>query len=263
MSASTKIEWTNATINFWWGCTKVGPGCDYCYAEAWDRRTGGAHWGVGVPRRKIASARETMLRLNAKAPDWELSHALYLSSGGKTTSGPLRRVFVQSMSDLFDTEVPCEWFEEAWCTICQCEELDIQIVTKRLPAISKRLDECGFSGWPRHAGLIETVVNQHEADRDIDRLLDLQSRYNIPWVGLSMEPLLGDVDLSRWIDRLDWVIVGGESGPRARDNGFVANARSIMAQCASAQVPFFCKQNVRKAPLPEDLMVREFPQVTA
>lgn len=91
---------------------------------------------------------------------------------------------------------------------------------------------------------------------------ELKRHFSIPWVGLSMEPLLGEVDLSKWIDRLDWVIVGGESGRNARDNGFIYNARMIRAECAGAGVPFFGKQNVGKRPLPEDLMVREFPEVT-
>lgn len=68
MAEISRIEWTDATVNFWWGCTKVGPGCDHCYAETWDRRTGGAHWGTGVPRRKIASAAATLARLN-RQPD--------------------------------------------------------------------------------------------------------------------------------------------------------------------------------------------------
>lgn len=252
MADRTKIEWTDATVNFWWGCTKVGPGCDNCYAEAWSKRTGGNHWGVGVPRRKIASARATMLRLQNQYPQWAQMQ------GCGMVPNIRRRVFVQSMSDLFDTEVPVEWFKEAWSTIHQCDSLDIQIVTKRLPNVGKAI---GFTeSWPRHAGLIATVVNQQEADRDCPRLFALKRHFSIPWVGLSMEPLLGEVDLSDWIDRLDWVIVGGESGRNARDNGFVDNARSIMAQCAFAQVPFFGKQNVRKAPLPADLMVREFPE---
>lgn len=138
-------------------------------------------------------------------------------------------------------------------------------------------------------------MNQNEADRDVPRILALKSRLNIPWVGVSCEPLLGPIDLTAiryrdgdaeirvnaltaeaWVEnsdsasaytdendgntKLDWIIVGGESGPRARDNDFLANARSLLAQCRDAAAPFFGKQNVRKHPLPDDLLVRQFPE---
>lgn len=245
MADGTKIEWTDATVNFWWGCTKVGPGCEHCYAETWAKRTGGDHWGVGVPRRKIASAVKTLHRLNNGSAWWAADYHI-----GKLHDHPTRRVFIQSMSDLFDKEVPVEWFNEAWHTIAVCDRLEIQIVTKRISFVEKRL-----SGrpWPKHAGLIISVVNQEEADRDIPRLLELKAKLGIPWVGLSMEPLLGPVDLGQlqrdcpingwltWLDGLDWVIVGGESGGGARpiSRRWV---RDIRDQCAATGTPFLFKQ---------------------
>lgn len=241
MGETSAIEWTDATVNFWWGCTKVGPGCDHCYAETFDKRVGGAHWGQGVPRRQIASAAKTLEKLNRQ--------------GGK-------RVFIQSMSDLFDNEVPKEWFAEAWRNIFRNNACRIQIVTKRISMVEKRLTEVGWPKWPAHAGLMITVVNQAEADRDIPRLLALKAKLGIPWVGLSMEPLLGPVDLTRvrfsdiaTVDvllgldpetgrmgpSLDWVIVGGESGPKARPM-HPDWARSLRDQCEAAGVPFFFKQ---------------------
>lgn len=324
MADKTKIEWADATVNFWWGCTKVGPGCDHCYAEVWDKRTGGAHFGQGVDRRRIASASSTLAKLNRQ--------------GGK-------RVFIQSMSDLFDNEVPADWFNEAWTQILWATECHIQIVTKRVSMVEKRLVHAWRGVWPSHAGLIVTVVNQAEADRDVPRLLDLKAKLGIPWVGLSVEPMLGPVEISRWtasanvtckvckhqfwlhdanpclhaegggwtlacpscgncrckpawtpadartiameppqdwLDRsvgrfdrvhpsialrpmIDWVICGGESGPGARVwDGFEDAARSLRDQCRAAGVAFFMKQMAgpRKAtmpPIPDDLMVREFP----
>ena len=70
MGESSKIEWTDATVNFWWGCTKVGPGCDHCYAEAFDKRVGGSHWGLDAPRRKIASAGALIHRLDNNYSHW-------------------------------------------------------------------------------------------------------------------------------------------------------------------------------------------------
>lgn len=300
MGETSAIEWTDATANPWWGCTKVGPGCDHCYAESFDKRVGGAHWGTGTPRRRIASFAKTLEKLNRQ--------------GGK-------RVFIASMSDLFDNEVPGEWFDEAWAHIHNATNCRIQIVTKRISRAEKAIAESGPPTWPAHAGLIITVVNQAEADRDIPRLLALKAKLGIPWVGLSMEPLLGPVDLtrtgtadsvraafpdlarrienhmrphvingmqiealgashqaithyqtpdhmggfevgSRFYPRLDWVILGGESGHHARpmEDDW---ARDILAQCKAAGVPVFMKQMGGKRkplrPIPEDMLVREFP----
>lgn len=234
MSDNTAIEWTDATVNFWWGCTKVGPGCDHCYAETWSKRTGESIWGAGVPRRKIKSAVATIYRLQNGASWWAADAEI-----GKFHSNSRRRVFVQSMSDLFDKEVPDEWFAEAWDATSACTSLDIQIVTKRVSFIEKCLNG---RVWPSHAGLIISIVNQEEANRDIPRLIELKRRLGIPWIGLSMEPLLGPVILRpEWLAELDWVIVGGESGPGARPM-HPDWARSLRDQCAAANVPFFFKQ---------------------
>lgn len=246
MGENSGIEWTDATVNFWWGCTNVGPGCDHCYAEAMDKRFGPSHWGTGTPRRQIASAATTLAKLNRQ--------------GGK-------RVFIQSMSDLFDNEVPTDWFAEAWEGIQRATRCRIQIVTKRISMVEKRLAVTGWPTWPQHAGLMITVVNQAEADRDIPRLLALKAKLGIPWVGLSMEPLLGPVDLERvWMDSidhalgtsadlpgLDWVIVGGESGPKARPM-HPDWARSLRDQCQSAGVPFFFKQWGEFVPVTTDML---------
>jgi len=168
------------------------------------------------------------------------------------------------MSDLFDNDVPLAWFDEAWTTIEECGRVDIQVVTKRVSNVEKRLAAIGRTAWQKHAGLIITVVNQEEADRDVPRLLALKERLGIPWVGLSIEPMLGPIDLTRiavaggWYDALsgwrnvkerfagigyllDWVIVGGESGPDARLMHLDC-PRAIRDQCAAAGVPFFFKQ---------------------
>lgn len=236
MGDETKIEWTDATVNFWWGCTKVGPGCDHCYAETWSKRTGESIWGSGVPRRKIKSAVATIHRLDNDYAWWAADCQI-----GKLHPNSRRRVFIQSMSDLFDTEVPVEWFAEAWQHISGCDRIDIQIVTKRVPVVEKRLAAIAGS-WPGHAGLIISVVNQDEADRDIPRLIALKAKLGIPWIGLSIEPLLGAVELRpEWLQHLGWVIAGGESGKDARPMhpDWVRNLRD---QCTGAGVPFLFKQ---------------------
>lgn len=280
MGETTEIGWTDASVNFWWGCTKVGPGCDHCYAETFDKRVGGAHWGVGAPRRKIASASNLIRRLNGKCAQ----------------GAPHKRVFIQSMSDLFDLDVPIEWFREAWEEIEGCSFLEIQVVTKRISVVERRLRAIGRATWPAHVGLIVTVVDQDEADRDIRRLISAKHRLRIPWVGLSIEPLLGPIDLeypqSLWpngpqmgcdgsacgcmglpvdapmIHGINWVICGAESGHHARPME-TKWAENIAAQCKTAGVPFFMKQlpgpNGRTikdlALFPEDLRVRQFPNL--
>lgn len=264
MAENSKIEWTDSTVNFWWGCTKVGPGCDHCYAETWSKRTGGNIWGTGVARRKIKSAVALLHRLNGDTV-WPIM------------ANRSRRVFIQSMSDLFDLEVPVEWFAEAWQTIERCGQLNIQIVTKRISAVEKRLAAIGVTTWPKHAGLMITVCNQAEADRDIPRLLELKMKLGIPWVGLSMEPLLGRIDLTKAktgqrrvqsvsdslnsltgeslnghgeyegmftitrTGKLDWVVVGGESGKGARPM-HPDWVRAIRDDCKEDGVAFFFKQ---------------------
>lgn len=255
MSATTGIEWTDATVNFWWGCTKVGPGCDHCYAETWSKRMGGEHWGIGTPRRKIKGAEALIHKLDNGYSQWSADHF-----GGFLPAhcGPRRRVFIQSMSDLFDLEVPDAWFIEAWALIRSCNRIEAQIVTKRISAVEKRL---GSLEWPSHAGLIVTVVNQDEFDRDVPRLRALKKRLNIPWVGISAEPLLGPIHN---VGEIDWVIVGGESGRDARTM-HPDWAREIRDQCAKANVPFFMKQmggttKSRMPAIPDDLLIRDFPR---
>lgn len=249
MADGSTIEWTDATVNFWWGCTKVGPGCDHCYAETFDRRTGGAHWGLGAPRRKIASAVKLIRRLDNGYADWAADREVRVGNAKAfglpvPMMGSRRRVFIQSMSDLFDLEVDLSWFAEAWELIEACDRLEIQIVTKRISVVEKRLNAIGRTAWPRHAGLILTTVTQDEIDRDVPRLLDLTERFALPWIGLSCEPLIEAIRLPGGFLALGkhaWTIVGGESGGRARPFD-VAWAKSLIDQCTSAGAPIFVKQ---------------------
>lgn len=228
MAESSSIEWTDATVNFWWGCTKVGPGCDHCYAESLNAFRGNGQWGAGAPRRKIKGALAMMASLDRRPWMDEL--------------GRRRRVFMSSMCDVFDNEVDPEWRMEAYYSAQHATNLDIQMLTKRISNVAKMVPPDWTSGyWPRHIGLMITVVNQQEADRDVPRLLMLKQQFGIPWVGLSCEPLLGPIDLRSWLQHLDWVIGGGESGKDARPMhpNWISSLRD---QCGSADVPFLFKQ---------------------
>jgi protein gp37 len=280
----TGIAWTTSTFNPWIGCTKVGPGCDHCYAEAWDQRfDGGAHWGPGAPRRR------TNVQNWNKPRRWQRLRREALDRG---EDPPPHRVFCASLADVFDNEVPAEWRADLWRLIAECPDLEWQLVTKRVGNVAKMAP---VTGLPSNVIVIATIVNQEEADRDLDKLDRLKFDGIASKVGVSYEPALGPVDWNDWLyaegdeehgtirHRLDWIIVGGESaqgGAKARlfRTGW---AKSTIDQCRAAGVAVFVKQlgayafddetgfpfkgqdaaGADPAEWPEDLRVREFPRM--
>ncbi len=248
MSEHSAISWTDATFNPWIGCTKVGPGCDNCYAERdFDLRKGIAKWGAGNPRHRTKTW-GALRRWQRQAPAFFAEH------------GRKRRVFSASLADIFDNEVPQDWRADFWAEVRACPDLDLLIVTKRIGNVPKMLPPDWSSALYGHVVILITVVNQEEADRDIAKLLVLKLQF--PWlrVGLSIEPMLGPIDLT-FVDAstaeartmgikldvlkpphgLNWVICGGESGPNARPM-HPDWARSLRDQCMAAGVPFHFKQ---------------------
>lgn len=241
MSANTKIEWADHTFNPWVGCTKVSLGCDHCYAEAWDRRfvvTGHAmRWGAEKPRKRTSAA------------NWRQPLKWNREAGAR---GIRYRVFCASLADVFDNEVPTDWRRDLYALMESTPHLDWLLLTKRIGNARAMLNECAFGRWGAaplpNVWLGSTVVNQTEADRDIPKLLATPAAKRF----LSIEPLLGPVDIQAAIDRmpwrigggdacLHWVIVGGESGPHARPM-HPDWARSLRDQCVGAGVPFHFKQ---------------------
>lgn len=230
MAETSAIEWTDATLNFWWGCTKVSPGCDNCYAETWNQFRGSGMWGPGAPRRAIKGSAALLRKMNASAPAFENIY------------GRPRRVFVQSMSDTFDNEVDQVWRYAAFSMLEAANRLRFQVLTKRIGNVEKMILETWRTGsWPAHVGLMISVTTQREANRDIPKLVDLKKRLGIGWVGLSMEPMLEPMDISKFAKDLDWVIVGGESGKQARPL-HPAWVMSVQKDCARAGAAFFFKQ---------------------
>lgn len=258
MADTTKIEWTDYTVNFWEGCQKFGPGCDNCYAEARDMRfTGGSHWGAEAPRRWVKGGIAKLRKINRNAEAF------------KSKNGHWPNVFCSSFSDVFDNAVDPTWHTTAFYELEAAYDTRPQLLTKRIGNVEKMVPVSWTQGcWPQHIGLMITIVNQAEADRDIPKLLALKAKLGIPWVGLSMEPLLGPVDLTdycnghyfsnwlagtRWHEgpglnkfehgqpKLDWIIVGGESGRRARPM-HPDWVRSLRDQCQAAGTAFFFKQ---------------------
>jgi protein gp37 len=264
MTNQTKIEWCDYTINLVEGCQKVGPGCDFCYAEARNIRFKGDNWGPGKPRRKVKSGIPKLRKIQRGAAD-------FIAANGRRP-----RVFPNSLSDLFDNAWETIWRDEGFAEFEAAKDVDILMLTKRIGNLEKMVPDHWRNGnWPQNVGLMITVVNQAEADRDIPKLLDLKTRLRIPWVGLSMEPLLGPVDLTclEWrngdithqdcaltatrknilsdgqsytnhvsaMGKVDWIITGGESGPHARPSN-PQWFRDLRDQCAAAGTPLLFKQ---------------------
>ena len=244
MGEATKIEWCDATFNAWVGCTKVSPACDHCYAEGWAKRTGHPELWQGDRRRTTASNWREPIKWNKRA----------------AAEGRRLRVFCSSLADVFDNQVPEEWRADLWRLIDETPSLDWLLLTKRPQNAGKMIrearravlggrvaDEHLLWPWP-NVWLGTTVENQGEADRRIPHLLAVPAKVHF----LSCEPLLGPLDLARWLGRtaagrfhaepiIDWIITGGESGPGARP-AHPDWFRSLRDQCAAAGVPFFFKQ---------------------
>lgn len=286
MSQKSAIEWTEATWNPVRGCVKVSPGCAHCYAETFAERFRGvtSHpYEQGFDLRLVPEKLDEPLK--RKKP------TMY---------------FVNSMSDLFQDGVPDEFIDRVFRVMARTPQHTYQVLTKRAARLRDYcLSTLGFGHgtdqqfnttgiqigpWPLpNVWLGVSVENQYFADERIPLLLQTPAAVRF----ISAEPLLGPVNLETWIavdgisediqylHLLDWVIVGGESGPGARAFD-VAWARSIVKQCKEAGVACFMKQfgakplqvfnEVERHDLllrdrkggdmtewPEDLRVREFP----
>lgn len=223
MAANTNISWVTHTQNFWVGCSKVGPACDHCYAEAWAKRAGAP--GLWNGERRRTKTWGDPVKWNKVA----------LKTGTRPS------VFSNSLADFFDADVPTQWRTDAWGVVESCRLLDWYLVTKRIPNVFKMLPNNWSQELYSHVVIIITVVTQAEWDRDGARLKALKLKY--PWlrVGLSCEPLLEQINLGEDRDWLDWVIVGGESGSHARPI-CLEWVRLLRDQCITADIPFHFKQ---------------------
>jgi protein gp37 len=210
--SKSAIEWTEATWNPLTGCTKVSPGCTHCYAERMAMRL----QAMGQPN----YARGFELAMH--------EHALELPLRWKKP----QVVFVNSMSDLFHEQVPEAFIQRVFDVMRRAHWHDFQVLTKRavrLEQMSPKID------WPANVWMGVSVETRKYAFR-IDHLRRTEAFTKF----LSLEPLLGPLpDLN--LAGVDWVIVGGESGPQARPmrESWVVDIRN---QCRDAAVPFFFKQ---------------------
>jgi protein gp37 len=212
MAQISLIEWTNATWNPLTGCTKVSPGCKHCYAERMSQRL----QAMGQPN---------------------YANGFALTLHEHTLGIPLhwrkpKRIFVNSMSDLFQDEVPLSFIQAVFAVMRKASQHQFQVLTKRgerLLELNKKLK------WAPNIWMGVSVESKKYAFRiDLLRATDAHVKF------LSLEPLLGPLQ-NLELSGIDWVIVGGESGPKARPMDPVW-VREIRDQCRAAEVAFFFKQ---------------------
>jgi protein gp37 len=220
MGDATGIEWTEATWNPTTGCDRTSPGCDHCYALTLSKRLkamGQAKYQAdGDPR---TSGPGFGLTLH---PD-----TLELPS---TWSAP-RRIFVNSMSDLFHEDVPLDYIRRVFDVMAATPQHEYQVLTKRSKRLARDADQLD---WPPNVWMGVSVENQRYAFRT-DQLREVPAEVRF----VSAEPLLGPISFD--LDGIDWMIVGGESGPKARpiEQPWVEQIRD---DCVDAGVAFFFKQ---------------------
>ncbi len=280
MGDKSRIAWTNATWNPVRGCTPISEGCQNCYARAFAERfrgVSGHPYEQGFDVRLVRQLLDQPLR-------WKRP----------------RLVFVNSMSDLFHDAVPVEYIAQVFATMAQAQQHTFQLLTKRHERMERVLGDIAFENevrhlLPDHGGDLRwplpnlwlgvTTENQRWARERIPALLRTPAA--LRWI--SAEPLLGPLVIYASIrpcKGIDWVIAGGESGPRARPMA-LDWARDLLEQCRFCGVPFFFKQMGHRAydaqigghevvagqirsgdpegreleNIPADLRIREYPEV--
>ena len=279
MADKTHINWTDATWNVITGCSVLTPGCTNCYAMR-----------LAGTRLKHHPSREGLTEMTKTGPVWTGE----VRFNEQWLDQPLRwkkprMVFVCAHGDLFHESVPDEWIDQVFAVMALTSTRHtFQILTKRaermreymtkrdekltIPTLMGARDASVIikKYWPLpNVWLGVSVEDQERADERMPLLLDTPAA--VRWI--SAEPLLGPIDFGgMWVDhldpgmhinmleRLDWVVVGGESAQNKPGRPMHLDwARSLRDQCAAVGVAFHMKQMSNKAPIPNDLMIRQFP----
>jgi protein gp37 len=265
--ATTKIEWTDATWNPFRGCTKISPGCKHCYAETFAERfrgVAGHPYERGFDPRFVPEALETPIR-------WRKP----------------RRIFVNSMSDLFHESFTVEQIDSVFAVMQACPQHEFQILTKRPESLARWFVGAELRVYDAGRALADKLgwCHAHEGDSWLanvrfgvscetqeifeERCLVMWAMHGLygPRWFISFEPLLGPIDFHSYRGRTSWVIVGAESGRGARPFD-LDWARSIRDVCQAYSIPFFFKQVLdergRKVSLPllDGVRWTQFPEVS-
>lgn len=258
MGETTEIAWCDHTYNPWWGCQRVSQGCEHCYAEAFSKRVGLKVWGPTSERRFFGEKHwREPITWNAKA----------------IAAGVRRRVFCSSMADVFeDREDLVAPRGHLFALIEATPNLDWLLLTKRPQNMVPLASHAWPDKWPANVWAGCTAESQEWADKRLPFLEQVPCRTKF----VSCEPQIERVSFRPFLPFLDWIIVGGESGPKARPFDY-SWARDILFQCRTGHAAFFMKQvgarpmaggNLLKLghpkggaldEIPNDLRIRELP----
>jgi protein gp37 len=278
----TRIAWADGTFNSWWGCTRITKACKNCYAEAQSRRFGESVWGDNAPRRFFGDKHwNEPIRWNRKAEK----------------EGVQRRIFAGSMCDVFEDRRDLFFPRMRLFRLVEDTPFLTWMFCTKRPQNYHRLLPASWLGGPRpNVWLLATASDQDEFDTAANELIRVPAMVR----GISVEPMLGPISRAQqWMQRgwfrspcpahtkrfelecvdcirqptqdlprINWVVVGGESGPGARpvQSSWV---RALRDQCADTRTAFFFKQmgsrghkgkGAELTDIPEDLQIKEFPQ---
>lgn len=256
MAQNTKIEWCDRTINLWWGCTKVHEGCDNCYAETLSHRWGRDIWGNDKPQLEVKSVWKDLDKYQKLAKE----------------SGEMHRVFVGSMMDIFEKPMMMVDSKGVECfdgtgtvrnyflskiDAGDYPNLIFLLLTKRPSNINKYIPERWKETPPVNVMFGTSPVNQQTSEKLVTQLLEVNGKRF-----LSVEPQLDSINIQGFLFNggIDWVIQGGESGHHKRPFN-IDWAYYLKQQCEATNTPYFFKQIDKIQPIPDDLMIREFPKV--
>lgn len=248
MAQHTNIEWCHHTVNLWHGCNKVHEGCKNCYAERLSNRWGNHLWGPGTPRKEIKSAFGDLRKFQKLAKK----------------ANEVHRVFVGSMMDIFEErkiisdnlsthELRFRLFFDIAAN--EFPNLQFLFLTKRPGNIIDSI----YEDWllpgriPSNIMFGCSISTQAHADEMIPRLLETPGKHF-----LSIEPQLEDISIYKFPTGIDWVIQGGESGPKKRPFD-LQWATNMQFECEYLGIPYFFKQIDKVQPIPEQLKIQQFP----
>lgn len=233
MGELTEISWTDSTFNPWIGCMKVSPACDHCYAEAYARRWG-QDWGA--PGIGVGTRRRTVPSNWSKPRKWNR-----LAAEAQAAGGPAHFVFCASLADVFDNAVDPAWRADLFQLVRETAALTWLFLTKRPQNIVAMSTAAG--GLPPNVALGSSMVLPGEVARDAPILVKAKELLSPRFIFVSAEPLLGDIAeaLRPWMPfsgrlGIDWLIVGGESGPGARPMhpDWARNCRDLALESGAA-----------------------------
>lgn len=225
MAENSSIEWTDHTFNPWLGCTKVSPGCDRCYAEAWSKRSGLVQWGKSPRRRTSEAYWRQPIRWQREAASFSRQH------------GRRQRIFCASLADVFDNKADAAWRRELFALIRSTPDLDWLLLTKRPFNIPRMLPEDWGTAGYGNVWLGFTAEDQKRFDERKRFIMEVPAAL---WF-VSYEPAVGPLRLRDDDPRPDWLISGGESGAGARPMD-PQWARDVIDDCRRLGVSPFHKQ---------------------